>query len=262
MPAPDAAGIARISTEPGQLDRLCLVARHEGRHIGAIASVDRQQQTGPVQLTLSPERTIVGEAVCPEIPRELLEKGVIVYVSAGGKTALECSFAEPRFQVPLPAGKYSLEVYGLGTLSTFREVVVSPARDEQRLGPVHLKATGWALLIGKPVPEIPEVVAWKNSEPLKLADLRGKVVLLDFGVTGADPASMGCAISSNSMTNTTIEVWKSLGCMSIKAKLKTKRSTLSLDSTPGSRGRATSCGTAATFRFPSRAGRWAAHAVR
>jgi thiol-disulfide isomerase/thioredoxin len=34
--------------------------------------------------------------------------------------------------------------------------------------------------VGQPAPEIPDVVAWKNSEPVKLADLRGKVVVLDF----------------------------------------------------------------------------------
>ena len=33
---------------------------------------------------------------------------------------------------------------------------------------------------GRTGAEIPDVVAWKNSRPIKLADLRGEVVVLDF----------------------------------------------------------------------------------
>ncbi len=37
-----------------------------------------------------------------------------------------------------------------------------------------------AKLIGQPAPEIADVAAWKDGKPLKLADLRGKYVLLEF----------------------------------------------------------------------------------
>jgi thiol-disulfide isomerase/thioredoxin len=35
-------------------------------------------------------------------------------------------------------------------------------------------------LIGKRAPELQQIKAWKNTKPIKLADLRGKYVLLDF----------------------------------------------------------------------------------
>ncbi|MFQ5989552.1 MAG: hypothetical protein ACE5K9_06530 [Candidatus Methylomirabilales bacterium] len=38
-------------------------------------------------------------------------------------------------------------------------------------------------LIGKPAPEISNRV-WVNSPPLRLADLRGKVILLEFWTYG------------------------------------------------------------------------------
>ena len=41
-------------------------------------------------------------------------------------------------------------------------------------------------LKGKPAPEL-DAIGWINSEPLKLADLRGKYVLLDFWFTGCGP---------------------------------------------------------------------------
>jgi hypothetical protein len=40
-----------------------------------------------------------------------------------------------------------------------------------------------ASMIGKPAPEIANEV-WINSRPLRLADLRGKVILLEFWTYG------------------------------------------------------------------------------
>lgn len=36
------------------------------------------------------------------------------------------------------------------------------------------------MLEGRPAPEIPSIITWKNSEPLRLSDIRGKCVLLEF----------------------------------------------------------------------------------
>jgi hypothetical protein len=43
----------------------------------------------------------------------------------------------------------------------------------------HRPATT-ALADGRPAPELNGSLTWLNSTPLRLADLRGKVVLLDF----------------------------------------------------------------------------------
>jgi thiol-disulfide isomerase/thioredoxin len=37
-----------------------------------------------------------------------------------------------------------------------------------------------ARLIGQPAPELQSIKAWENGGPVKLSDLRGKIVLLDF----------------------------------------------------------------------------------
>jgi thiol-disulfide isomerase/thioredoxin len=93
---------------------------------------------------------------------------------------LAAQFAGMNFEVRLPPGDYSLDVYASKMHSTIAEVKLSPGSEPQEAEPIRLRATRLALLEGQPAPEIPGVVAWKNSPPLKLADLRGKCVLLDF----------------------------------------------------------------------------------
>ena len=53
------------------------------------------------------------------------------------------------------------------------------------LGVVALSLPPWAggSMIGKPAPELANEV-WINSRPLRLADLRGKVILLEFWTHG------------------------------------------------------------------------------
>ncbi len=53
------------------------------------------------------------------------------------------------------------------------------------LGVVALSLPRWAgaSMIGKPAPELANEV-WINSRPLRLADLRGKVILLEFWTFG------------------------------------------------------------------------------
>ena len=53
------------------------------------------------------------------------------------------------------------------------------------LGVVALALSAWAgaSMIGTPAPELTNEV-WINSRPLRLADLRGKVILLEFWTQG------------------------------------------------------------------------------
>ena len=132
-------------------------------------------------MTLRPERRLVGETNCPELDERKREVNrIVVYMMFEGKRVLESAFEDNQFEIPLPPGDYSLDIYGGDTHSTNKEVKVTPGSDPQRIESIRLRATRLALLEGQPAPEIPEVVAWKNSTPLKLADLHGKCVLLDF----------------------------------------------------------------------------------
>jgi thiol-disulfide isomerase/thioredoxin len=85
-----------------------------------------------------------------------------------------------RFGLVVPPGDYAVYFAAGGHDSFYRYVRVEPGRREYRLAvdlPVRVTPDR---LAGKPAPEFTQIKGWKNGGPVKLADLRGKVVLLDF----------------------------------------------------------------------------------
>ena len=176
----DENGVAHFSDGRGELDRLCLIARHEGRKIGAVASLD-PNESAPIQLILMPETQVVGRAVCKQLADLKRELGlIIVYVRFGGKTMLECRFSEPTYYLALPPGNYEIEIYGSNVDRARTSIKVDAQSSVQQIAPLHLPASKLALLEGYEAPEIVDVVAWKNSKRISLKDLRGKCVLLEF----------------------------------------------------------------------------------
>ena len=176
----DAQGIAHFTQGTEILSRCCVVARHEARKISAVlaavpAEVDEKKQIG---LTLGPETEIDGRATCKQLA-ESWHEAVVVYVRVGGKVMLECVFNEPKFRLALPPGEFEIETYGERSGSASKTITVKAGEGPQAVE-IDMPATKLALLEGKPAPELVEVAAWQNSPPLKLADLRGKCVLLDF----------------------------------------------------------------------------------
>ncbi len=67
--------------------------------------------------------------------------------------------------------------FGLGLLYW---ILAEGIEKRERVGTIDLPGRYLDKLIGKPAPELQRIKAWKNSGPIKLADLRGKYVLLDF----------------------------------------------------------------------------------
>jgi thiol-disulfide isomerase/thioredoxin len=59
-------------------------------------------------------------------------------------------------------------------------LTVPGEKKELPLGEIELPLTRLKELEGQEAPELVDIAAWMNSKPLKMSDLRGKVVLLDF----------------------------------------------------------------------------------
>ena len=92
---------------------------------------------------------------------------------------------EQRFEFFVPPGKYELNAYGSGEGTSTKharpKIVIEPGQSELDMGIIDLPATKLSTLIGKPAPEIGPIKAWKNGSPVRLADLKSKLVILHFG---------------------------------------------------------------------------------
>jgi thiol-disulfide isomerase/thioredoxin len=86
-----------------------------------------------------------------------------------------------RSEMLLPPGEYGLSISGTWAAveRTQRYIRIDPGQTELNLQ-LDLIPTRLARLTGQPAPELRDIKGWQNTDPLTLADLRGKVVLLDF----------------------------------------------------------------------------------
>lgn len=100
--------------------------------------------------------------------RELL-RGVFGWASQPAGTDL-----------PLPQGDWGVGVGTHDFRTTIRLVHVEAGRREITLRLALDQQARAAVLLGKAAPAIQGIKGWKNSPPLSLAELRGKVVILDF----------------------------------------------------------------------------------
>jgi len=115
-----------------------------------------------------------------------IERAIVAVrkLPSGERIALE-NFRGEAVELRLPPGEYALEFSAVGTRgATFqgsrREISVGGGRKELDFGAIDLAISRTTSLYGRPAPELSGIVAWKNTEPLRLKDLCGKVVLLDF----------------------------------------------------------------------------------
>lgn len=97
----------------------------------------------------------------------------------------EASREGEGFEIRLPPGRYRLVCSAVGTRgATFeilnREITVAEDQDDLDVGEVDLPISKTTGLYGKPGPELDGIIAWQNTHPIALKDLKGKVVVLDF----------------------------------------------------------------------------------
>lgn len=92
-----------------------------------------------------------------------------------------------RLRYLLPPGKYRFDAYGSRLVDDVSEDFEILAGERNKRIEVDLPATRLAHLIGHPAPELVSIETWRYSEPLRLADLRGRIVLLEFWGTWCGP---------------------------------------------------------------------------
>ncbi len=183
----DANGVAQMSVEHVARDSAVIVARLASRNLVGILPVERAdllaafQNKSALEVRLKPECRVHGRLKSTGLEQRNQDlKWTVVSVSLGGRRVFVCGSTTQEFEFFLPPGIYSLAAHGQNTLHKFQAFDVPVIATERELDMIDLPPAPLAKLIGQPAPELAGVVAWKNSEPLKLVDLRGKYVLLEF----------------------------------------------------------------------------------
>ena len=177
----DAEGKADLLVDAGSLQRLSVIARNERRHLIAIVNIDEKTLSNSVKIVLRPECRISGRLICSPLEKRERELGwTNVYLDLDGRRAMGSTSEKGTFEFVVSPGTYVLDAYGTKVHHASKTVTVAPGQTKLEIEPIDLPPTSLTLLEGQPAPALGEVLAWKNSKPLRLADLKGKVVILDF----------------------------------------------------------------------------------
>lgn len=173
----DADGVARIKYE--ELRFYPIIVRDPEPGLMAIAPITPVSAlSGKCSITLRPECRISGTITCTSEPQPSVLLPML-YAELDGQRVAFCATRGSNFEFILPAGDYNLNAYGYELSAKNVPITVPGDRTTFALEPIKLTPSPFLRLVGNPAPELEGIVAWKGL-PLKLADLKGKIVILDF----------------------------------------------------------------------------------
>jgi len=179
----DKDGLAKLFEREEQLSRLNIYARQMDRRLVAVQNEEKADSDKVLNLVMRPECHVTYQLSCRQMEILGRKPG---YVGSGVKNNKQYFIQErlrsfdSTFDVYLPPGVFVLAIGGEHTHEVEHAIEIQNGQRELDLGTIDLPATKMALLIGQPAPELHDCVEWKNGPPLKLAELRGKVILLEF----------------------------------------------------------------------------------
>ena len=170
-----------------QRDPLLLVALHVRKQLVGLVKVSQDElrqaakQGRVVRVPMQPACHVRGKiesSGLSALERKLRDSGVAV--SYQGIPCFEYVTENNNvFEFFLPPGAFVLWANGADCHGVKKAVSIEAGRHNLTLT-FDLPPTRFVSLIGRPAPELRDVVGWKNSKSIKFANLRGRYVLLDF----------------------------------------------------------------------------------
>ncbi|QDV15961.1 Thiol-disulfide oxidoreductase ResA [Gimesia panareensis] len=176
----DAEGMLRFR-DRGQF-RSMVYARHAGRGLVAVKRTDLiQDQKSPLVLTMYPECHVTWTIESSQLRQRGKEIGVLRGLSSSENLICQwCQRTGSTLHFFLPQGEFSLLAHSKHISPIEKAIEIKAGQKTLDAGTSDAHAQKWILLEGQPAPEIADVKEWKNSPPIKLSQLRGKVVVLEF----------------------------------------------------------------------------------
>ena len=177
-----ADGTTKVAVEKLRMSPV-IVRDTERKQMGVVAITPWNLLTGEVAVKLQPEVRVTAQGTCDEITKAGVKNddhfGCYIQTASGSRIAFDGS-KTGKLEFLVPPGEYQLMMYGTEAMGMkFAKITVPANQSEYTAPPVDLPASGIHTLIGKTAPELAHVVGWKG-EPVKLANLKGKYVLLEF----------------------------------------------------------------------------------
>ncbi|MBS0198468.1 MAG: TlpA family protein disulfide reductase [Planctomycetes bacterium] len=152
---------------------------NDGSRIGMV-EVKRENLGQAVDLTLRPACRVTVTTASTSLEKLGLKlEWANVYICLGEARPFACDSKVGKHEFILPPGEFKVLGYGSETYMQTPMLKIGPGETEKTLA-LDLPASRLSHLIGKPAPELAQIKGWKNGGPVKLAELKGKVVVLDF----------------------------------------------------------------------------------
>lgn len=182
----DSRGEAQFESEGADIRQLLedqrIYARHEKRHLVAVAQPDPSKLKSTLDVRLAPECRVSGKVMCPELKKDKRPLGPTI-VSLGDNDHVTLTYSADGsgdYHFFVPAGQYLLDARGPNIFGVAAGIAVPAKEHDMLFEPMNAPAGKLSLLEGQPAPELRGAVAWKNGPPLKISGLKGKCVLLFF----------------------------------------------------------------------------------
>lgn len=155
-----------------------LLAYAKDRKIGGLLVVEPKAAEKPVEIKLGPLGRVHGKFFCKELNKR--PKWTNVYLMHGAARFLMCASNEASFTFALPPGTYKFWGYGTDIQDVKKDFTLSADKPDLDMGTLDVPATVIAKHIGKAPPAWHVTDARGVKKDVKLADFKGKWVLMEF----------------------------------------------------------------------------------
>ncbi len=176
----DADGRFQMSAEfynrPG-----ALVAVDADRKVGGLTVVDPTKVSDSTEIKVGPLVRVHGDFSCKELDKRPEWTNVYMMFGPSKIRVAQCSSMKAAFDLQLPAGKYLFNGYGSHDLKNIsKNLELKADTPDLDLGTLDIPASPLGKLYDKEPPPLHITDARGISKDIKLADLKGKWVVLDF----------------------------------------------------------------------------------